>query len=301
MNKLLLMLCLTMILSFSQANVTGAASTAKFRPILINVNGEFIQTGTPPEEVDHRVLIPIRSLSTLGLTYVWDGASQTVTISNASQSKVKVTLNSKIAYKNDKPITLDVPAQMKQERVYLPIRFVTEAFDSNVQFETIRQIVFVTSKSFTGLTELTSKDLQKARQAAISLPIQASFKLLHQENNYLVESYDFLEGKADEYIYMDGYVSTIVSIKNGKAVAIGQFTNKGGTGSFDQVAGDLKDTLSPAYQHFVIQNRTVYFSVNHNTTALNAGYRNEDNKAFSISSEFSGAYENIIIALPDGK
>jgi len=301
MKKLLLMLGLIVALVCSHSNTTEAAPKAKFRPILINVNGEFIQTGTTPEQVNHRMLIPIRSLSTLGLTYIWDGASQTVTISNASQSKVKVTLNSNIAYKDDKPITLDVPAQMKQERVYLPIRFVTEAFDSNVQFETIRQIVFVTSKNFTGSPELASKDLQKARQAAISLPIQANFDLLHRENDFLIESYDFLEGKADEYIYTDGYISTIIHIKNGKAIAIGQFTIQGGTGSFDQVAGDLKDTRSPAFQHFFVQNRIVYFTVNHNTTVLNAGYRNADDKAFNISGEFSGAYQNIIIALPDGK
>ncbi len=305
MQKLLLTLVtlgLIVTLVCSHSNRTEAASTAMFRPILINVNGKFIQTGTTPEEVDHRVLIPIRSLSTLGLTYVWDGTTQTVTISNASQNKVKVTLNSTIAYKDDKPITLDVPAQMKQERVYLPIRFVTEAFDSNVQFEAIRKIVFVTSKSFSVSTELASKDLQKARQAAISLPIQASFKLLHvKETDFMVESYMFLAGKADEYIYEDGYTSTIVHIQNGKAIAIGQYTNKGGTGSFDQVAGDLKDTLSPAFQHFVIENPIVYFNVNYNTTALDAGYSSDDDKTFRISSEFSGAYENIIIALPDGK
>ena len=220
-----------------------AAVNTLSRPTEINFNGEFVETDTHPVLSSGWLLVPIRALSSLGLTYTWDSKTNTAAISNKSGNVVKVTINSKTAYKDSTAIQLDVPAQMRNNRVFVPVRFAAEALGVNVQYEALRNIVFLKSADYTmNLDVLTqTDDLQAARKAAISLPLTANFKILSYKDpkTYMAENYVFFEGEADRYIFSDSRVLSFVEIKNGKAEVVLQILD-GNLGEPDvKRAGDI--------------------------------------------------------------
>ncbi|MCL9663607.1 copper amine oxidase N-terminal domain-containing protein [Paenibacillus hunanensis] len=299
MKKLLVLMSLTSILAFgSTASAMNDADNIP-RPIHVNVNGKFVQTDANPEQVNNRVLVPIRALSSLGLNYVWNSKTKSVSISNVNQNKIVVTLNSKKATMGDKTVTLDVPAQMRHDRVYVPVRFVTEAFGSKVQLETIRQILFVTSENNSnGKNNEVGTDLKSQRQAAISLPIQASFKLINLPNeSYAGESYNFAEGKADEYIYSDARTATVVKIQNGKAIAVGQYIF-GALADFEKVAGDIKDYSDPVFRSHGA-NATIFNWTTKGEVEVN--YTDAKGNRAEVKEPNPKSYADVILAIPDNK
>lgn len=299
MKKLLVLISLTSTLAFgSIASAMNDADNIP-RPIHVNVNGKFVQTDANPEQVNNRVLVPIRALSSLGLNYVWNSKTKSVSISSANQNKIFVTLNSKKATMGDKTVTLDVPAQMRHGRVYVPVRFVSEAFGSKVQLETIRQILFVTSENNSDVkNNEVGTDLKSQRQAAISLPIQASFKPINLPNTpYSGEDYNFAEGKADEYIYSDNHAEILVKIQDGKAVAVGQYVF-GALADFAQVAGNIKDNTDPIFRPHNF-NPTI-FSWNEKGE-VTGYYTDAKGNRVVVKGPTPKSYADIIFQIPDNK
>ncbi|WP_017815041.1 copper amine oxidase N-terminal domain-containing protein [Paenibacillus shenyangensis] len=299
MKKLLALLGVTTTLLCGSATSAMAASDYVQRPIPINVNGQFVQTDANPEKINNRILVPIRALSSLGLEYNWNGGTKTVSITNADKNQVKVTLNSKTSWSNEKKLTLDVPAQMRHGRVYVPIRFVSEAFGSHVQLEPIRQILFVTSgNNINTKVDEAGKDLKTERQAAISLPIQADFKLINSpQKSYIGEAYTFPAGQADQYTYTDQRTATVVKIKDGKAIAVGQYSY-GALADFSAVAGEIKTNTDSALRPFIAD--PVSFQIEP-SNEINAFYIDEKGNNTQLKNGISKIYTDLIVTLPNNK
>ncbi|WP_245954887.1 stalk domain-containing protein [Fontibacillus phaseoli] len=115
------------------------------KQVEINVNGESVRTDVSPILSKQSVLIPIRSLSSLGLTYTWDAASQSAIIHNKERDVLKITANSRTAYKNGNVLEMSVPARSQEGRVLVPIRFVTESLGYQVRYEAAGKIVYIVS------------------------------------------------------------------------------------------------------------------------------------------------------------
>jgi len=64
----------------------------------------------------------------------YDSASKTVTVTRDA-IVVKLTLGSKTALVNGKEVALDVPAETKNGRVFVPMRFLSEALKAEVTYE----------------------------------------------------------------------------------------------------------------------------------------------------------------------
>ncbi len=87
-----------------------------------------------PVVVDGRTLVPARGVfEQLGYTVDWDDEASTALVSDG-YTTVKIPINSTIIYKNDSPITLDVPAQLIGGRTMLPLRAVSEALNLQVEW-----------------------------------------------------------------------------------------------------------------------------------------------------------------------
>ncbi|WP_338826078.1 hypothetical protein MTBGP_03400 [Moorella thermoacetica] len=82
-----------------------------------------------------RAYVPVRYLAyALGVAEKdvnWDEASQTVTLSMEGTT-VKLQVGSKTLYVNGKPQEMDVTPLLRDGRVFLPARFVAEAFGYEV-------------------------------------------------------------------------------------------------------------------------------------------------------------------------
>lgn len=271
MRKLILGIVMAFgLMSVGQSGIAAPIVTEKSRNIEIVVNGDFIKMDVQPVMNHNHLLIPIRSLSSLGLSYSFNSSTKVTTVKNGDGDYLKISVNSKTAYKNEKPIQMEIPAQNKDGRVLVPIRFITESLGYTVQFESIRKFVFVNSKDYKSDPNLINQnDLQAARKAAIALPIVSNFNTLGTLKGYRLHQYSFPVGKADTYFINDG-IFTFVQIKDGKAIAIGQLLES----DHSQVAGNVKPFMNmdtdPIMEPY--QNGNVIFYENGDGTA-GAGYK----------------------------
>lgn len=112
--------------------------------ITVTVNDKIIDFDQPPTIIDGRTLVPLRAIfEALGATVDWNGDTQTVT-SKQGKTTITLTINDNKMYKDGKAITLDVPAQMMNDRTLVPVRAVAEAFGCDVDWDSETQKVIIT-------------------------------------------------------------------------------------------------------------------------------------------------------------
>ena len=112
--------------------------------ITVTVNEKIIDFDQPPKIIDGRTLVPLRAIfEALGATVDWNGDTQTVT-SKQGKTTITLTINDNKMYKDGKAITLDVPAQMMNDRTLVPVRAVAEAFGCDVDWDSETQKVIIT-------------------------------------------------------------------------------------------------------------------------------------------------------------
>ncbi|WP_052087924.1 copper amine oxidase N-terminal domain-containing protein [Paenibacillus wynnii] len=221
--KKILPACMALFL-VTQTLVSAAPAP---KPVIININGLFIATDINPHIQSGRVMIPVRTLASLGLTYSWNVLSHTATITNLAKDTFTMIQGKSIAYKNGQPVQMDSEANNYNGRMMVPARFVSEAFDYKVYYEKARGILFISSKDYSPSSKiLEASTLKEARLAAISIPIMFSFKPdfgKEGDSSGGFYSYSFAANDASRYTYNDGYAITVVEINNGAANAVWQY------------------------------------------------------------------------------
>lgn len=99
------------------------------------VNGEELKFDTPPVIKEGRVLIPVRAVvNALGAEVKWDQETKTVTITKDGKTVI-LQLESKTAIVDGQEVKLDVPAGIQNGRTIVPLRFIMQAFNSNVEWD----------------------------------------------------------------------------------------------------------------------------------------------------------------------
>lgn len=287
--------CLSLLIG--QRGVFAAAGPEwPISPVEVNVNGKFIAMDVSPIEDNNRLYLPIRALASLGLSYSWNAASKITTIQNKNGEYLKLSVNSKMAYKNEQAIEMETPVKNKAGRVLVPVRFVTESLGYNVQYESIRNIVFITSKDYKFDAKLLEQeDLQAARKAAISLPVTSNFKTLGFKT-YKDHQYTFPGGKATTYIFDDGYTTSVVEIIDGKAVLAGQFVTHPRGGEAIYWVGSVTEYNDPALKPF--PDFYAKFSKQDNVIST-FYYENGSEKGSFKSSAATQVYSDMIQNVPD--
>ena len=128
------LLALAVVLALS----SGAASA-----ITVVINGQPLPPYPPPVEVGGRVLLPMRMVfEALGAQVGWQEATQTA-VGTRGDITVRMTINSRVAYVNDRAVMLDVPAQLLGGSTYMPVRFPAEAFGATVGYTAATQTVTI--------------------------------------------------------------------------------------------------------------------------------------------------------------
>ncbi|WP_420540143.1 copper amine oxidase N-terminal domain-containing protein [Paenibacillus polymyxa] len=280
------------VLMFQSWTIADAANPISVNAV--NVNGKFIATDVSPIIKDGRVLVPIRTLAPLGVTYQWDSKSQSALITKG-KDQIKLMANKKEAFKNNQAVQIDVPVQMIQGRILVPIRFVSENFGYKASYEKLRSILFIQDSNYKVDQEsLEAEDLQAARQAAISLPIQFSFKSLsslekpgaNKEYNYI-----FPRGDSSRYMYGNNVGNTVVEVKDGVAKAVWQFTVSTGLEDIASSAGKR-----PSYNY--VEWVTDIMMFNDENGNIKAVYKDDkgQQKDFTLNAE---SYKDVIQPIPN--
>ncbi len=114
--------------------------------ISVTLNGTPITFDQPPIIKEGRTLVPVRAIfEALGADVVWDSDTRTVTATR-EDTTVKMTIDKSEFYKNEATITLDVPAQIVNDRTLVPVRAISEAFDADVDWNADTRTVIITKE-----------------------------------------------------------------------------------------------------------------------------------------------------------
>lgn len=108
------------------------------------INGETLAfNGQEPLIDGGRTLVPLRGIfEALGATVHWDSEKKEITASNGDKM-IWLKANTKLTKVNGESKTIEVPAQIRNGRTMVPLRFVSEAFDAVVDWKSDSRTVLI--------------------------------------------------------------------------------------------------------------------------------------------------------------
>lgn len=158
--------------------------------ISVSLNGENVEFATQsPVIVEGRTLIPLRGVfEQLGYEISWDNESKTATFVK-DETTVKVSVNSKSFTVNDSDVALDVPAQIVNGSMMLPLRAIGEATGLDVDWDGESKTVFLGSSAPT--TEATTETTTETttEKATETTTIASNGKLTDAEYEKIANEY----------------------------------------------------------------------------------------------------------------
>jgi len=114
--------------------------------ITVKVDGKIINFDVEPYIDNGRTMVPIRFISeALGAKVDWNDTYKLVTIT-LGDMKVEQKIGKTVAIVNGQEVNFDVPAVIKNGRTMVPVRFVSEALEANVEWEATTRTVIITTK-----------------------------------------------------------------------------------------------------------------------------------------------------------
>ena len=101
----------------------------------------------PPVIEDGRTLAPLRAIGeALGAEVGWEGQSQVITL-DMPATNIELKIGDPVAQVNGKDVVLDVPARIIDGRTLVPLRFVSEYFGADVQWDGGNRVITIETKS----------------------------------------------------------------------------------------------------------------------------------------------------------
>ena len=142
------MLCTTGITTRAETLIMdGKAIEYNLSAISLYVNNEKIETKVmDPIQLNGRVLVPAREVfEAMGAKVVWEHSAKRVTVQYKDKTVVLV-INNPVATINGESVTMDVPGKIINDKVMIPVRFVSEAMGLSVQWDSANRAVRINEK-----------------------------------------------------------------------------------------------------------------------------------------------------------
>ena len=99
----------------------------------------------PPQIINDRTMVPLRAIfEALGASVEWNQETKTVT-STKGDTTIKLTIDSNTMYVNDNAVTLDSPACVVNDRTLVPVRAISEAYKTKVDWNGDTRTVTISS------------------------------------------------------------------------------------------------------------------------------------------------------------
>ncbi|WP_085875645.1 stalk domain-containing protein [Peptoniphilus vaginalis] len=143
-TKRYFILFLSLVMLLSTVNVFAVRH--KERDIALNgiiVNDHIVYSDVYPYIKNSRTYVPIRFIAEeLGYDVKWDGANKKVTM-KSDGTTVELTIGSNKMMVNGKAVLLDAPAEIKDDRTFVPLRAIAEAFGEKVDYSSDYRAVYI--------------------------------------------------------------------------------------------------------------------------------------------------------------
>ena len=126
-----------------EPKATDIVLTVGKKEILVNGKANLMDVAPFIDKASGRTLVPVRFISEfLGFEVVWDAQAKTVNIKDPSKTII-LTIGNKTALINGKAYEIDVAPLIKDSRTFVPLRFISEAFGYQVNWDAKTQIITI--------------------------------------------------------------------------------------------------------------------------------------------------------------
>ncbi|HHY74859.1 MAG TPA: glycoside hydrolase [Bacillus bacterium] len=129
--------------NYQEKTVTNTRKNAVSQ-IEVIINGEILALQDEgPIIYSNRTLVPLRGIfEALGATVDWNSTSKEITAIKADKA-IWLKANSTMANVDGRDVTIDVPAQIRNGRTMVPLRFISESFDATVDWNSNTKTVTI--------------------------------------------------------------------------------------------------------------------------------------------------------------
>lgn len=143
-TKRYFILFLSLVMLLSTVNVFAVRHEKRDIPLNgIIVNDHIVYSDVYPYIKNSRTYVPIRFIAEeLGYDVKWDGANKKVTMTNDGTT-VELTIGSNKMIVNGKAVLLDAPAEIRDDRTFVPLRAIAEAFGEKVDYSKDYKAVYI--------------------------------------------------------------------------------------------------------------------------------------------------------------
>ncbi|BFH63020.1 copper amine oxidase N-terminal domain-containing protein [Paenibacillus azoreducens] len=193
-----ILFCLCAVIWLFPAINIASAETGPEPKVVIN---NFPLAAADVISQNNQVYFSLTEAKRLGnLTITWKNASKQIFIKDGN-TNLLLTINQVTAHKNGETIKLGAAPFIHNGRTMVPLRFVSEAFDSSVFWNTSTHTVFIAKASPKLISDVQSGSLSIARSAAINLPrVSQLTKSLEPSWEAASMQYYFPKGAYDRFI-----------------------------------------------------------------------------------------------------
>ena len=143
-SKRFFIVFLSILMMISTINVFAVRHEKRDIPLNgIIVNDHIVYSDVYPYIKNSRTYVPIRFIAEeLGYDVKWDGANKKVTMTNDGTT-VELTIGSNKMKVNGNTVLLDAPAEIKDDRTFVPLRAIAEAFGEKVDYSKDYKAVYI--------------------------------------------------------------------------------------------------------------------------------------------------------------
>ena len=144
MKKIIaIVMCMCTLISFA---VTGNAQN----DVKILLDGTEMKSDVAAFIENDRTMVPARAIfESMGAQVTWDAENKTVLMVRQKGSEftsVVLQIGLDYAFVNSERVELDSPAMIKNDRTFVPLRFVIEAFDEGIKWDGETKTVSIVTK-----------------------------------------------------------------------------------------------------------------------------------------------------------
>ena len=136
--------CQSVVLQAQTLVIDGKKVDYQLPPITLYVNKQLVQTKVMnPIQLNDRILVPSREVfEAMGAKVGWNHAIKQVTVEYKNK-KIILSVNQTTALLNGSQVTMDVPAKIINDKVMIPVRFVSEAIGMTVTWKGETRAVWI--------------------------------------------------------------------------------------------------------------------------------------------------------------
>lgn len=176
--------------------------------IQVKVNGAPVQfTDVRPTMMGNHVMVPLRGVfEKMGATVRWDPANQSV-IARGNSHDITLRVGQRLANIDGRGYQLETPATMVQDRVMVPLRFVSESLGGVVDWNATEQLVSITTQITE--SEPTINSTTATLESGTVIPVKMNTNLT-SNNSVVGDKFDATVSTRDSATYVGLPVGTLI-------------------------------------------------------------------------------------------